>query len=130
MSAAPAGVALPLTRAQQALWASQRMHPQAPLYNMAFVFHMDGSVDEQAFVRAFEQLVVEADALRTVIVTTDGVASQCIVDAVPDPIEVVDLTGAADPDPAGAWAQQRCAVPLDIQHRTHDSALLRLPAGR
>jgi amino acid adenylation domain-containing protein len=130
VSAGRAGAELPLTRAQEALWASQRIHPQAPLYNMAFVFHIDGSVDEEAFVRAFGQLAAEADALRTVIVTTDGVARHRIVDAIPDPIEVVDLTGASDSDPAGAWAQHRCAVPLDIERRTYDSALLRLPGGR
>ncbi len=130
MSGAGAGAELPLTRAQEALWASQRMHPQAPLYNMAFVFHIDGAVDEAAFVRAFGELVAEADALRTVIVTSDGVAGQVTVDATADPIEVVDLTDRAEPDVALSWAQERCAVPLDIEKRTYESALLRLPGGR
>ena len=121
---------LPLTRAQEALWASQRMHPQAPLYNVAFVFHIDGSLDEDTFVETFGQLVAEADALRTVVITTDGVASQRVADAMPDPLEVVDLTEAAHPDPAGAWAQKRCSVPLAVEARTYDSALLRLPGGR
>jgi amino acid adenylation domain-containing protein len=125
-----AGAELPLTRAQEALWASQRIHPQAPLYNMAFVFHIDGPVDEAAFVGAFGALVAEADALRTVIVTSDGLAGQIIVDAMADPIEIVDLTASAQPDPALTWAQQRCAVPLDIEERTYESALLRLPGGR
>jgi amino acid adenylation domain-containing protein len=124
------GAELPLTRAQEALWASQRIHPQAPLYNMVFVFHLDGALDEDAFIRAFADLVAEADALRTVIVTTDGVAGQVVVDAIVDPIEIVDLTDEAGPDPATAWAQQRCEVPLDIEERTYESALLRLPGGR
>ena len=44
------GTGSPLTRAQEALWASQQMHPDVPLYNMAFVFHIDGALDEGAFV--------------------------------------------------------------------------------
>jgi Condensation domain len=127
---AGAGGELPLTRAQEALWASQRMHPQAPLYNMAFVFHIDGTVDEDAFVRAFDELVVEADALRTVVVAHDGVGGQIVGDARPGTLEIVDLTTTAEPDPATAWARARCAVPLDLEHRTYESALLRLPGGR
>ena len=130
MSAGPAGAELPLTRAQEALWASQRIHPRAPLYNMAFVFHVDGAVDEAAFVRAFAALVAEADALRTVVVTRDGIASQIILDAIVDPIDVVDLTHRTEPDAALSWAHERCAVPLDIEKRTYESALLRLPEGR
>ena len=122
------GAETPLTRAQEALWASQQMHPDVPLYNMAFVFHIDGALDEDAFVSAFTQLVAEADALRTVVVSSEGVAGQTALDTVPDPIEVVDLT-AEDAPSASAWAQARCAVPLDMHHRTFDSALLRLPGG-
>ncbi|MDH3958798.1 MAG: amino acid adenylation domain-containing protein, partial [Actinomycetota bacterium] len=122
------GAGSPLTRAQEALWASQQMHPDVPLYNMAFVFHIDGALDEGTFVSAFTQLVAEADALRTVLVSSEGVAGQTAVDTITDPIEVVDLTAEAAPS-AIAWAQQRCATPLDMTHRTFDSALLRLPDG-
>ena len=124
------GTGFPLTRAQEALWASQRIHPDAPLYNMAFVYHIDGALDENAFVEAFTSLVAEADALRTVIVTTDGVPSQIIVDSVAEHLEVVDLRDAVDASIATTWAENRCATPLDIEHRTFDAALLRLPEGR
>ncbi len=104
------------------------MHPDVPLYNMAFVFHIDGALDEDAFVSAFTQLVAEAEALRTVLMSSEGVAGQTAVGSVTDPIEVVDLT-AQDAPSASVWAKERCAIPLDMAHRTFDSALLRLPGG-
>ncbi len=33
-----------LTPGQLAIWTGQRLHPDAPLYNMAFSFAIDGPV--------------------------------------------------------------------------------------
>jgi amino acid adenylation domain-containing protein len=119
-----------LTRAQQTLWVSQEMHPRAPLYNMVFVWHIDAKIDERAFVSAFEALVDEVDALRTVVISDDGVPTQRVLEAIPDPIEIVDLTADPEPDAATRWAELRCAVPLDTTARTFDTALIRLSGSR
>ncbi len=119
-----------LTRAQQTLWVSQEMHPGAPLYNMVFVWHIDGGIDERAFVEAFEALVDEAEALRTVVISHDGVPTQRVLEKICDPIEIVDLTEDPEPDGATRWAQLRSAVPLDMSARTFDTALIRLPEAR
>lgn len=119
-----------LTRAQATLWAAQQMHPDVPLYNMAFVWHLDGSIDETAFVRSFAALVGEVEALRTIITSEDGVPTQRVLDDIDHPIEVVDLTDREDPDAAIRWAERRCEIPLDMATRTFDAALVRLPGGR
>ena len=49
----------PLTAAQASIWASQELHPEVPLYNMAFLFELAGAVNEDAFVGAFSSLVDE-----------------------------------------------------------------------
>ena len=80
------------TRAQQALWASQLLHRDAPLYNMAFTFAIDGAVDETSFASAFRQLVADADALRTVVDSADGVPFQLVQRELEFDLAVVDLT--------------------------------------
>ena len=120
-----------LTNAQEILWASQQLHPDAPLYNMAFLFGIRGAVDEGAFVEAFERLVEDADALRTVITTSDGAPSQQVLPGVHYELPVIDLADTADPGEAAmAWAVERCRQPLDIAQRTFDVALLRLGRER
>ena len=71
-----------LTNAQKALWASQLLHPGTPLYNMAFVFTIQGHLDEACFVDAFRQLIADADSLRTVVGSADGVPFQRVLDEV------------------------------------------------
>lgn len=66
----PAGW-LPLTNAQQLIWASQQLHPDAPLYNMAFIFEISGEVEPAAFTEAFRRLMDQCDALRTVLDSAD-----------------------------------------------------------
>ncbi len=118
---------LPLTTAQRAIWASQSMHPEAPLHNQAFSFTIRGPVDLAAFRAAFEQLTAEADSLRTVIVVEDGVPFQRVEPTVEHTVEVIDCSRATDPAAAAEeWCLQRYATPLDMQRRTFDSVLLRL----
>ncbi|MFO7700842.1 MAG: condensation domain-containing protein [Acidimicrobiia bacterium] len=99
-----------LTRAQEVLWASQQIHEGTPLYNMAFLFRIDGHVDEGAFTRAFAALVEDADALRTVITTSAGSARQRVSDAIDFTLPVVDLSDRDDPfETAQVWSQEQCA---------------------
>ncbi len=111
-----------LTNAQKALWASQLLHPETPLYNMAFSFTIRGALDEDAFVAAFRELVADADVFRTVVGSADGVPYQRVLAEVDFDLPVIDLGGAD----AERWVQERCAEPLDMQSRTFDSALLRV----
>jgi len=122
---------LALTNAQAMLWASQRLNPEAPMYNMAFLFTIDGSIDEARFKTAFGRLVEEADALRTTVGDVDGVPFQEVSASFPFVVPVIDLSEERDPAAAATeWARERCRVPLDIGQQTFDAALLRLAADR
>ncbi len=126
-----AGMPLGLTNAQELLWASQQLHPDAPFYTMAFLFDIDGPIEEAAFARAFEHLVRDADALRIIVGASDGRPHQVVLDHVDFVLPVIDLTGAPDPDAAASeWAHRRCSTPLDVGVRTFDAALLRLGPER
>ncbi|NNF11488.1 MAG: amino acid adenylation domain-containing protein [Acidimicrobiia bacterium] len=116
-----------LTRAQELIWASQRMRPEAPLYNMAFRWDIAAALDEDRFVSAFGRLVESSDALRTVVSEGHGVAVQHVLAAVDFQLPVVDLTGHADPEAeASRWLHAACRRPFDPAKRLFDAALLRL----
>lgn len=107
------------------MWAGQQRHPGDALYNSAFLFDIQGSVDIPAFVAAFRHLVAGADSLRTVIHGDGGTPSQEVLSGVDFELPVIDVTDADDP-PAAAreWARTRARTPLDLEKQTFDAALL------
>jgi amino acid adenylation domain-containing protein len=122
---------LPLTRGQELMWIGQRLHPDAPLYNMVFVFRIAGRIDIDAFRRAFDALTVAVPALRTVIREQEGMPQQVLLRPVPHELEIIDLVAEANPDVALArWVDARRALRLPLDKRLWDSALVRLGADR
>jgi amino acid adenylation domain-containing protein len=123
-----------LTRSQRLIWTGQQLHPAAPLYNMAFMFVVDGRLDEAAMARATGRLIDECDALRTVVEVQDGLPRQRVPAAEErrgPGLEQVDVSSAADPAAAArAWATERAARPFDIARAMTDLALLRLGPER
>ena len=120
-----------LTRAQFLIWTGQKLNPGVPLYNMALAYTIEGRLDVERFGRAFALLVDRTDALRTVIVESDGVPRQHVRASAPADVPGVDL--AREPDPtaaARAWTEQRCARCFDLEACLFDTALLRLAPDR
>ena len=114
----------PLAPAQRPLWLSQRLHPDAPVQNMALVTHIEARVDPERLARAFAQVVEANDVLRSRFVEE---ASRPVVrlDAEPQAIEIVAMDRAAVDD----WAAKRASVALDPTIRGYDSVLLPHPDG-
>ena len=120
-----------LTNAQKALWASQMLHPDTPLYNMAFAWTIDGAVDEPSFKAAFGRLVADADSLRTVVGASDGVPFQRVEPSLEFELPIIDMSQTEDPSAAAdRWTRDRCSQPIDMERRTFDAALLRLADDR
>ena len=67
---------VPLTTAQRLLWLGQKLSPDSPLYNMAFLFELGGEIDERHFQAAFETLVQRCDALQLGVHELEGVPFQ------------------------------------------------------
>lgn len=123
-----------LTRSQLLLWMGQQFDPDAPLYNMAMTFDIDGPVDVDAFRRAFDAVVAGSDALRTIVTTEmdgSGVPQRTVLPAISYELPVLDFSLAPQPDTVcRAWVAERARQRLDLGERLFDSALLKLGAER
>ncbi|MEL6944849.1 MAG: condensation domain-containing protein, partial [Bacteroidota bacterium] len=67
---------LDLTQSQLLLWTGQQLNPESPLYNMAFVFELPETIEIAHFRAAFQKIIEQSDALRTIFVLENGVPKQ------------------------------------------------------
>lgn len=119
--------AAPLTHTQALLWAGQELAGDGPLYNMITTFELRRELDVEAFGAALQALVARADALRTVVTQVDGAPARRVLPALDCPLELVDLSGEADPRASyGRWLDRRRTRTLDPGERLFDCALVRL----
>jgi amino acid adenylation domain-containing protein len=120
-------MASPLTNAQTLVWTGQRLHPDAPLYNMALAFHVRGPIDAALFGEAFDTLVTGTDALRTVFVEQDGTPRRIVLEHPPAALEHLDLSAEKDPRRAVAeWCESNATEMFDLSRCLYRSALIRL----
>ena len=111
-----------LTRTQELIWASQRLHPDVPLANMGKRTRISGPLDPDRLVQAFAAVVRASEVLRMVVdAGAQGDERVRILDRPPRPTEVVDLP-VTDLD---AWSQDRIAQPIDATECVYDSVILR-----
>ena len=120
-----------LTKNQFLTWASGKLNPDLPVYNLPVAFVIAGQVDRLRFQSAFQSLVDQADALRTVLDEIDGLPRQRVLPQLGDTLELLDFCSAAEPRAAAlAWVRGRSQVPLDIAVRPFEAALLKLADDR
>ena len=111
-----------LTRTQDQIWASQRLHRGTPLANMAKLHRIHGPLDPDRLADAFEQVVGESDALRSVVIDRAGTAPHIgVLAAPPGATEILDLA----PADVEKWIASRIAVPIDVTECAYDSVVLR-----
>lgn len=117
-----------LTRSQFLIWMGQQVEPTSPLYNMVFAFRLQGVLDAERFAGAFEALVAECDALRTVLREADGVPQQQVLAASEfPPLDQVNFASRDDAEAAcERWVHERARVPVTLSHCLYESALLRI----
>jgi amino acid adenylation domain-containing protein len=73
------GQPAPLSFAQQQMWLLSQLAPDCPLYNECVTIYLPGSLDVDAFTRAFNALIERHEAWRTHFVLHDG-----------EPVQVID----------------------------------------
>ncbi|MDD9933657.1 MAG: amino acid adenylation domain-containing protein [Myxococcales bacterium] len=120
-----------LTQRQFLMWLGHDAAPEFPASNMLMSFILDGAIDQEAFVVAFQRLVDSTDALRTVVVTQAGRPYQRVLDTLAVSIDMVDLT--AHSDPMAAYRQlrdRRSTRAFDLERCCFDTALVRLGPQR
>ena len=122
-----------LTHSQLQIWLGQTLHADAPLYNMAFGFVFAGGLDPARFCRAWQHVVDGNEALRTSVVSRDGVPVRQVAGpgALPTIVERLDLD---DPDQAVAsfrvWCRERARRVFRLDGPLVESVLVPLDADR
>ena len=131
MEAAVRG-SLALTRSQELIWTGQKLHPDAPLYNMALAFRIEQAISPDRFRRAVDSVVRDSDALRTTITEDDlGTPRQRVLESCPVDLQLIDLSKEADPQAsADTLLRERSARSFDLGSRLLDTALLQLGEAR
>ncbi|NER13674.1 amino acid adenylation domain-containing protein [Leptobacterium flavescens] len=115
---------LPLTQSQLLMWAGQKLYPDAPFYNMAHSFDIEGRINTDIFQKAFAELIVSCDALRTVFREENGLPGQYILAEVPFELPLMDFSGK-DEQSIRQWLQERSEQIFDLDRPLFDSVLIK-----
>ena len=120
-----------LTKNQLLIWVGQKLHRDAPLYNVILTFTIKGLIDPAHFGKAFQTLINKSDALRRVIEEVDGVPQQRVIREFAYEMEYIDLSQDSEPDAAlRSWVGRRSGGRLDLEKRLFDSAMLKVSEDR
>ncbi|MEM9385726.1 MAG: amino acid adenylation domain-containing protein [Pseudomonadota bacterium] len=117
-----------LTRSQFLIWMGQQVEPASPLYNMVFAYRLRGALDGDRFARAFDAVLGECDALRTVLRDEDGIPQQEVLgpDELPS-LRSIDFASLDDAEAAcERWIHERARVPSTLSRCLYEAALLRI----
>ncbi|HVG17938.1 MAG TPA: condensation domain-containing protein, partial [Blastocatellia bacterium] len=118
-----------LTEGQLLFWFSQRFQSEVQLYfdRVIMPFSIDLEIDPEHFRRAFQTLIDDSDALRSVVYEVDGVPQRKVLDRLEFPLDFVDFSGHPDPQAAfDDWLPGRCRNNQGTDSGLFDSALLKL----
>nr|MBX2865467.1 AMP-binding protein [Leptolyngbyaceae cyanobacterium MAG.088] len=120
-----------LTTAQHLLWLGQKLAPDSPLYNMAFLFTLSGKIQSDHFQSAFQALVERSDTLRMVIQDVNGEPQRQVLPQLDYKVPILDFSDRENP-PAEVrnWAANRSQILFDLSEKLFDTALIRLGADR
>ncbi|MEM9293633.1 MAG: amino acid adenylation domain-containing protein [Acidobacteriota bacterium] len=120
----------PLTYPQTQIWTGQRLHPQSPLYNMAFAFVLQGEVRSEDFLAAWRRVAEGSDVLRTRIRERVEGSPERFLGPVPEST-TLDLSSHPEPEAEfRRWCHERCARPLPLNGPLVDSVWVTLGPGR
>lgn len=120
-----------LTTAQLLLWLGQKLYPQVPLYNMAFLFTLEGEISSAHFQAAFQCLMDRSDALRTAIDEHEGIPQQRLFSAQGYTMPLLDFSHEGDPlSAAQIWTQARTQRVFELTDCLFDTALIKLAPDR
>ncbi|HSL82442.1 MAG TPA: condensation domain-containing protein, partial [Thermoanaerobaculia bacterium] len=120
---------LPLSFAQERIWATQQLDPGDTAYNSARAYRFTGGLDIPALAAALGDVVRRHEALRTTFASVEGRAVQVVHDRLPAAVGAIDLSGldAARRDRATAdLVRLGPATPLDLERGPLLRALLLL----
>jgi amino acid adenylation domain-containing protein len=117
-----------LTQGQLLFWFSHKYQPETRLYfdRVVAAFTINGELDRRHFELAFQKLIRNSDALRTVIIDANGTPQQKVLDDFSFELEYLDFSELPDPY-AGyqEWLSRQYRVEIDFEKRLFDSFLIK-----
>ncbi|MDT7827318.1 amino acid adenylation domain-containing protein [Pricia sp. S334] len=119
-----------LTTGQLSLWAGQKIHPDAPLYNTACSYDIRGKIDLIKFKKALQTLLNSTDAFRIRFSEEEGIPYQYVRETVDFDLPLIDFSPNPDTETISKWLLQRSQLPLVLSDRVFDSALLKIDENR
>ena len=87
---------LPLSFAQQRLWFLDQLEPNNPLYNVAHIVRMKGTLQVAALEKSLNEIVQRHETLRTSFHTVNDQPVQVIAPALQLPLVIRDLSAIAE----------------------------------
>ena len=120
-----------LTENQVLIWAGEHLRPRVPLYSVPYAFSIDSEIDVLRFREAFQILLNQSDALRTVFRQVAGVPMREVLDSMPYQLETIDFSQQAEPESAlDKWLKDRSRGIFDLSRQAFDCALLKVSERR
>ncbi|MFZ6775920.1 amino acid adenylation domain-containing protein [Undibacterium sp. Ji83W] len=108
---------LPLSRAQSRLWFLHQMEPASANYNVALAARLDGNLDQTAFQRAVQQVVVRHEILNLRIQKQgQGAVMQAVAENAEMSVHAEDVGAQSlDETKINARLKQLASQPFDLE---------------
>ncbi|MBX2814595.1 MAG: amino acid adenylation domain-containing protein [Saprospiraceae bacterium] len=121
----------PLTQNQNLLWIGQQINPKSPMYNMIMSYEIAGPVSFSDFCIAFDHVVAQNDALRTVFILKNKIPIQRFLPAIDYEVVFEDFSGHTHPRDAYAqWQEERVVQLFNLEKCLFDCALIKIAEDR
>ena len=116
-----------LTKGQESLWTGEKLCPETSLRNVIYTFEIQGELEVTSFKKAFQKVIDNAEALRTVFTEqNEGTPIQAVLPFMQYDIKVVDLPENILEEDAEIWLQQQGKIKLDISKCIFNSFILKI----
>jgi amino acid adenylation domain-containing protein/FkbH-like protein len=108
---------IPLSFAQERILFLQELDPASTAYTIQEAYRLSGLLDTGVLRRAVDGVVHRHDPLRATFQRVDGEPVQVVANALPDTMEVIDLTGTPEAEreaAAAAAIRDDASSPFDL----------------
>lgn len=120
------GLRYPLSPVQHAIYVAQMLDPRSTLYNMGMTFRISGNLDTRRFENAWNQTVLNSDALRLRLYKSKDAVNQFSENLAVDLVHV-DISSTEDNETClNEWIQEDLCIPMDIHGPLVGSMLVKL----
>lgn len=117
----------PLTSTQKAIWLTDRLFPDAVLYNVAGYAVINGDIDARLFEEAIRQMVAGNDIFRLVFEEGEAGTVQSFEESPKYQLKVLSREGE---EACVDWMETDSEKPLDLDGQLFETALLKAKADQ